>query len=61
MDALNPLANFPLKFRLNLTKDSTELDSFATLSPDQQRDWIEQSSRSHDKWPGDITPQDLAP
>lgn len=70
MDALNPLADLPMGFGMALTQDLTAMDRFASLSPDQQRDLIDQTHRITSKAEmkafvsalgRDITPQDLAP
>ena len=70
MDALNPLADLPLGFGMALSQNLTAMEHFSSLSPDQQRDLIEQTHRITSRAEmkafvsrlvGDITPQDLAP
>ena len=45
MDALNPLADLPLGFGMALSQDLSAMERFSSLSPDQQRDLIEQTHR----------------
>lgn len=71
MDALNPMADLPLTPGMALTGQSSAMERFASLSPDQQRDLIDQSLRT--TWRGEVrafftrpggayvSPQDLAP
>lgn len=70
MDALNPMADLPMGFGMALAQDLTAMDRFARLSPDEQRDLIDQTHRITSKTEmrsfvsslgQDITPQDLAP
>ena len=69
MDALNPLADLPLGFGMALSQDLSAMERFSSLSPDQQRDLIEQTHRITSRAEmkafvrrlgGDLTPQDLA-
>ena len=69
MDALNPLADLPLGFGMALSQDLSAIERFSSLSPDQQRDLIEQTHRITSRAEmkafvrrlgGDLTPQDLA-
>lgn len=70
MDALNPLAGLPLGFGMALSQNLSAMERFASLSPDQQRDLIEQTRRitsraemrtfAH-RLGGEAVPQDLAP
>mgnify|MGYP005793915607 FL=1 len=70
MDALNPLADLPLGFGMALSQDLSAMERFSSLSPDQQRDLIEQTHRITSRAEmkafvrrlgGALTPQDLAP
>lgn len=70
MDALNPMADLPFGFRMALAQAPSAMDYFSSLSPDQQRDLIEQTHRITSsagmealvrRLEGDATPQDLAP
>lgn len=70
MDTLNPMAELPMGFGMALTQDLTAMHHFAHLSPDQQRDLIDQTHRITSKEEmrsfvsglgQDITPQGLAP
>ena len=70
MDALNPIADLPMGFGMALAQDLSAMDRFASLSPDEQRDLIDQTHRITSKAEmrsfvsalgRDVTPQDLAP
>ena len=70
MDALNPIADLPMGFGMALAQDRSAMDRFASLSPDEQRDLIDQTHRITSKAEmrsfvsalgRDVTPQDLAP
>ena len=70
MDALNPLADLPMGLGMALAQDVPAMERFASLSPDQQRDIIDQTHRITSKSEMQSfvsrlgrgsSPQDLAP
>lgn len=72
MDDLNPIADLPMGFGMALVQDVGAMDRFASLSPDEQRDLIDQTHRVHSKAEmkalvsrlgrhAYVDPQDLAP
>lgn len=68
MDGMNPLADLPMGFGMALAQNVPAMERFASLSPDQQRDIIDQTHRIASKTEMqafvsglDLTPQDLAP
>ena len=67
MDALDPMAELPMRPHMALTDAQTAMERFSSLSPDAQRALIDQNygalSRGRGSLYGlglDITPQDLA-
>lgn len=67
MNDIDPMADLPLGFGMALAQDLSAMERFANLSPDQQRDIIDQTHRitSKTEMRSFITsfaqPQDLAP
>lgn len=71
MDSLNPIADLPMGLGMALAQDVNAMDFFASLSPDEQRDVIDQTHRISSKaqmqsfvshlGKGYIDPQELAP
>lgn len=68
MDPFNPLSDLPMGFGMALAQNVSAMERFSSLSPDQQRDIIDQTHRITSKTEMqsfvnglDLTPQDLAP
>lgn len=70
MNSLNPLADLPMGLGMALAQDVPAMERFANLSPDQQRDVIDQTHRITSKSEMQAlvsrlgqgaSPQDLAP
>ncbi|NCB62302.1 MAG: hypothetical protein EOM52_01625 [Clostridia bacterium] len=66
MSSLNPMADLPMGLGMALAQDMTAMQNFANLSPDAQRDLIDQTHRIHSKaemaaFVRSLEPNDLAP
>ena len=63
---MDPMVDLPLGFGMSLSRDFDAMRYFSSLSPDMQRDLIDQTHRIHSRdemqsFVAGMTPQDLAP
>lgn len=67
MNDINPMAELPMGFGMALARNLSAMEHFSSLSPDRQRDIIDQTHRVTSKSEmqsfvaGLAQPQDLAP
>lgn len=71
MNSINPIADLPMGLGMALARDMGAMEHFASLSPDQQRDIIDQTHRIRSKTEMQalvsrlgnqyVDPQDLVP
>ena len=66
MNSMNPMADLPMGLGMALANDVTAMQNFANLSPDEQREIIDQTHHIHSKsemsaFVRSLEPNDLAP